>query len=99
MPKLTYYMKNMITMRLLIAVVLIASGVTAQASPVEVWECKDRYPSASWKEILVTATVEAGRKEGKISVAGVTHTARYQVSGFNRRWDRSEEHTSELQSH
>ncbi len=74
-------------MRLLIVIVLIASGTIAQAAPVEVWECKDSSVSASWNEILVTATIEPSRKKGNITVAGVTRTALYRVKGFNRRWD------------
>lgn len=75
----------MIAMRLFAAVVLLSASVMAHASPVEVWECRDVF--GSWESILVTATVETGRKKGNISVAGVTHAAVYEVAGFDRRWD------------
>ena len=74
-------------LELIIAVVLIASVAKAQASPVEIWKCKDWRKSASWSKTLVTASIDAGRKKGKITVSGITHTANYRVSGFNRRWD------------
>ncbi len=70
-------------MRLL---VLLAANAIAYASPVEVWECKDRYAD-NWESILVRVTVESGREKGNISVAGVTHEAVFEVEGFNRRWD------------
>ena len=74
-------------MRLFVAVVLLNASAIAHASPVEVWECKDVI--GSWESILVTATVETGRKKGNIynSVADVTHAAVFEVAGFDRRWD------------
>lgn len=69
----------------LITALLLTASATAQASPVEKWECMDVI--GSWETILVTATVETGRKKGNISVAGVTHAAEFQVAGFDRRWD------------
>ena len=77
--------KEMIAMRLFVAVVLLTASTMTHASAVEVWECGDVY--GSWESILVTATVESGRKKGNISVAGVTHAAVFEVAGFNRRWD------------
>lgn len=71
-------------MRSLIAISLLILSATAQAEPIEVWECKDL--SGDWDSILVIATVEAGRKEGRISVAGVTHVATFRVEGFSRMW-------------
>lgn len=76
----------MIAMRLFLAVVLLSTSAIAHASPVETWECMDRMDPSS-ESVLVTATVEAGRKKGNISVAGVTHAAAFQVEGFDRRWD------------
>ncbi len=73
-------------MRLFVSVVLLTIGAMVHASPVETWECKDRF-DGSWESILVTATVEADRKKGNISVAGVTHAAVFEVAGFDRRWD------------
>jgi hypothetical protein len=73
-------------MRTLVTVMLLTFGAMVQAGPVEIWECKERY-AASWEAILVTATVEEGRKKGNISVAGVTHVSQFEVAGFDRRWD------------
>lgn len=74
--------------RLFVAVALLTTSAMAHASPVEKWECRDASDlSGGWDSILVTATVEAGRKKGKLSVAGVTYEAAYQVAGFDRRWD------------
>lgn len=73
-------------MRQFVAVVLLIASAMAYASPVEVWECRDLH-ARNWESILVTATVESGRKKGNISVAGVTHEAVFQVEGFDRRWD------------
>ncbi len=73
-------------MRLFVALVLLIASAMTHASPVEVWECRDLHAD-SWDSILVTATVETGRKKGNISVAGVTQAAMFQVAGFNRRWD------------
>lgn len=72
-------------MKVLPIVVLLMIVSTAEAKPIEVWECKDMY--ADSETVLVTATVEEGRKKGSISVAGVTHSTRFEVAGFDRRWD------------
>jgi len=72
-------------MKVLPIVVLLMIVATAEAKPVEVWECKDKY--ADSETVLVTATVEEGRKKGSISVAGVTHSTQFEVAGFDRRWD------------
>jgi hypothetical protein len=72
-------------MRNLIAILLLTFSAMAQAEPIETWECK-QYGSGG-DSILVTATVEEGRKEGRISVAGVTHVAEFAVTGFDRRWN------------
>lgn len=73
-------------MRLFVAFVLLSTSAIAHASPVEAWECVDGIDTSS-ESILVTATVESGRKNGNISVAGVTHAAVFEVAGFDRRWD------------
>lgn len=73
-------------MRPFVALALLIASAMTHASPIEVWECRDLLAS-SWESILVTATVETGREKGNISVAGVTHAARFQVAGFDRRWD------------
>jgi hypothetical protein len=72
-------------MKVLPIVVLVMIVATAEAKPIEVWECTDIF--ADSETVLVTATVEEGRKKGNISVAGVTHSARFEVAGFDRRWD------------
>lgn len=72
-------------MRPFLALVLLIASAMAHATPVEVWECRDVY--GSWESILVTATVETGRKKGNLSVAGITHAAMFEVAGFDRRWD------------
>ena len=79
-------MKEMIAMKLFVAALLLIASAISHASPGEAWECVDRIDSRQ-ESILVTATGEAGRKEGNISVAGVTHAAVFEVAGFNRRWD------------
>jgi TonB family protein len=78
--------EGMIVMkRFLLVLLLLTTSATAQTSPVETWRCWD-YADRS-ETVLVTATVEAGRKEGSIAVAGVIHTTVYRVTGFDRRWD------------
>ena len=72
-------------MKIFLAIALLMIVSIAQAKSIEVWECKDAYTSS--ETVLVTATVEEGRKKGGISVAGVTHNARFEVAGFDRRWD------------
>jgi TonB family protein len=67
------------------ALLLLISGVSAYASPIETWQCWD-YGDESQK-VLVTATVEVGRREGDIAVAGVKHKTVFRVAGFDRRWD------------
>lgn len=81
-------------MKLLVAVVLLIGSGTASAvaqskpaKPVEKWECKDRFDDDGWKKILAKATVDSDRVHGTIEVSGTTHEAKYQVEGFNRRWD------------
>jgi hypothetical protein len=76
-------------MKVLPIAVLLMIVATAEAKPVEVWECKDI--SADSETVLVTATVEEGRKKGSIFVAGVTYSARFEVAGFDRRWDFGEQ--------
>ena len=71
--------------QLLTVVLLLTASAAAQASPVETWECRDNYRGTG--AILVTATVEPGRKRGSIAVAGVKHATVFQVAGFDRRWD------------
>lgn len=62
------------------------AGGQATSKPVEIWECRDFFAD-DWKNILVRATVDSGRTKGTIAVAGVTHEAKFQVEGFDRRWD------------
>jgi len=69
-----------------LAVVLLTASAMAHATPVETWECRDRF-AVNWKSILVTATVESGREKGNIAVAGITQEAVFRVEGFDRRWD------------
>ena len=68
---------------LILAAALAMAGV-AHSATVEVWECRDRYSPSG---ILAEAKVNQDRATGTISVAGVVHKARYEVKGFNRRWD------------
>jgi hypothetical protein len=76
----------MIVMKLFVSVVLLlTASATAHASPVETWQCWDYFDQS--ESILVTATVEPGRKKGGIAVAGVMHATVFQVAGFDRRWD------------
>jgi len=72
-------------LKILGCIVLLATSAMGQASSIETWECKDRFGSED--SVLVTATVEVGRKSGSISVAGITYPAMFQVDGFDRRWD------------
>lgn len=72
-------------MRIFAALVLLAASAATRAAPVEVWECRGVADSS--EPVLVSATVDAGRSAGNISVAGVTHAAAFRVLGFNRRWD------------
>jgi hypothetical protein len=53
------------------------------AEVIETWTCTERYGG----EILVVASVNAGRETGKIKVAGVVHETIFQTKGFERRWD------------
>ena len=64
---------------------LILLPCTCFADPVEIWEC--RVGAGDLGNILVIAEVEEGRKRGKIKVAGIEHTAKFAVKGFDRRWD------------
>ena len=68
---------------LILAAALAMAGV-AHSATVEVWECRDRYSPSG---ILAEAKVNQDRATKTISVAGVVHKARYEVKGFNRRWD------------
>lgn len=80
--------KGMSVMKLFVSVVLLlilTVSATAHASPVETWKCWDLFDQS--ESILVTATVEPGRKKGGIAVAGVIHATVFQVAGFDRRWD------------
>ncbi|HTF97025.1 MAG TPA: hypothetical protein VL995_12885 [Cellvibrio sp.] len=53
---------------------------------IETWECQETS-YGQWTNILVQAQVIKGRTEGKIYVAGVSHSTAFEVKGFNRRWD------------
>ena len=72
-------------MRSLIAISLLTLSATAQAEPIEVWECTTE--SQGNITVQVTATVEAGGKTGHISLAGIAHDTVFEVAGFDRRWD------------
>ncbi len=71
-------------MRIVAAVGLLIVSAVSHAGPVEVWTCKDKY---TYGQVLVTATVDEGRETGTIEVAGVTQSTKFQVAGFDRRWD------------
>jgi hypothetical protein len=73
-------------MKVPIAFLALVVGVTAQASPVEVWECQ-QVSYGNWSDILVIASVEEGREIGTVEVAGVVHQAQFRINGFDRRWD------------
>lgn len=64
---------------------LILAPHMAHSETVEKWECKDIY-SPDW-DIIVEAAVHAGRTTGSISVAGVIHKSKFEIKGFDRRWD------------
>ena len=76
-------MKKIITLFVVCCLVNTALAETI----VEEWECVDREYTPDWSKILVRARVLKGRTLGIIDVAGITHGARYQVAGFDRRWD------------
>ena len=73
--------------------VLSAPSLGAQAAEAvtERWECTDPMTFLSSErgrgkfDSLIQATRQG--EFGDVSVAGVTHRARFQVQGFNRRWD------------
>ncbi len=50
----------------------------------ETWICTEISFST---EVLVKATINDDVISGTITVAGKTHKAKYQVEGFDRRWD------------
>lgn len=77
--------QRVIAMKRFAAVVLLTASAATHASPIEVWDCADAFNPEG--PVLVTATVESGRKKGHISVAGVTKAAAFEVAGFDRRWD------------
>jgi len=56
----------------------------------EIWECKDQMDrNADFfgvSKVLITAKITSP-DSGEIDVAGITHTTRYYVQGFDRRWD------------
>jgi len=60
--------------------------LVTKPGPVETWECIDFY-EVNWANILVTASIEVGRQEGTIHVAGVEYHTKFTTAGFNRRWD------------
>ena len=66
-------------------------GVQAQESDIittEKWRCFDRY---DYLEATVLVELSRVTSEalgiGEVSVAGITYTAVFKVSGFDRRWD------------
>ena len=69
----------------LIAISALFLVSEAHAATIEEWECRDKFGSS--EAVLAEAKVNEGRETGAISVAGVTHKTRYQVAGFDRRWD------------
>jgi hypothetical protein len=73
-------------MKLVSAIACLVLSAVAHGKPIETWQCQ-QHSYDDWSNILVVATVEEGRRSGEITVAGVTHTAIFQVEGFDRRWD------------
>lgn len=63
----------------------ISSAKPVSQAIIERWECKEKFGASP--SILVVAEVIDGRKEGKVHVAGVSYWARFEVKGFDRRWD------------
>ncbi len=82
------------TFSILAGFFLVATfGLQAQESSVttaEKWRCFDFWDSNK-ETVLVKLTRAKKNGEdlgyGEVSVAGVNHRARFQVSGINRRWD------------
>jgi hypothetical protein len=72
--------------KLFITLLLLISHPAFSSEVTETWECQENS-YGNWKTILVQAQVLKGRTEGKIHVAGVTHSTAFEVQGFNRRWD------------
>lgn len=68
--------------RLIVFTMLCLSAGSAFGS--ETWNCTQ---SEYTEDVLLTATIHDSKTTGQIEVAGTTHTARYLVEGFDRRWD------------
>jgi hypothetical protein len=62
---------------------ILFSTAPIAAKVVETWECTEAYET----KVLVKARIFEGRKYGRIEVAGTEYSSKYQVQGFNRRWD------------
>ena len=73
-------------MKFVCAIACLVLSAVAHGKPIEIWQCQQNSYD-NWSNILVVATVEEGRNSGEITVAGVTHTASFEVEGFDRRWD------------
>ena len=67
-----------------ILVIVIALFAFAGLAKAEQWNCYDDEYS---KEVIVVVTADTKNKTGKVRVAGTSHSARYSVEGFSRRWD------------
>jgi hypothetical protein len=67
-----------------ISILLTISTSLVVANEKEIWDCKD--PNSEWNKILVTATADKMNGEGIIKVAGVEHSTKFEVAGFDRQW-------------
>lgn len=70
-------------MKKLLSLLLIPTFSFAEIDTAETWHCTEVYGT----EILVIATIAKNRKTGEIKVAGVKHSSKFEVTGFNRRWN------------
>ena len=69
---------------LLFSIVIFSNFANAEV--VELWICQES-PYGNWEDILVTATINKGRNDGTIEVAGVKYKSHFTTQGFNRRFD------------
>ena len=71
--------------KFILAVILFAISVTVHAAnEMETWECKD--PNGKWNDILVTAIANKTTGDGTIKVAGIEHSTKFKIAGFDRQW-------------
>ncbi len=72
------------TQAIKIPVIVIALFAFAGLAKAEQWNCyDDKYSS----KVIVVVTADTKNNTGKVEVAGTSHSARYSVEGFERRWD------------